>query len=339
MNLASMLDRPIAFQRSFVHLGAGITGALMLSQAVYWANRGSDDDGWFFKTQVEWEDETGLSRTEQETARKKLLSLGLMEEARRGIPAKLYFRVSIDALVGQLEGLDTPCKQDCRNPAIKDAGTPQTGSQKTRKQVRRKAANRSAGNPQSKLSKTTTETTSETTAESIAKGAEAPHAAAEPMRVTAPNGTIHEIPAELRYPGPDTKSHKTWIAYAIAYEGRYHSWPVWNQTVGGQICNFIDRVGAEVAPRIAVHYVRRVQEDFIVREMHPVRLLQQNAEKWATQCQTGVAMTSTQARQADQTSANAGAIEEAKRLMRERAGAAQGEATSSGQGQGEVIDV
>lgn len=73
MNLASMLDRPIAFQRSFVHLGAGITGALMLSQAVYWANRGSDDDGWFFKTQVEWEDETGLSRTEQETARKKLL--------------------------------------------------------------------------------------------------------------------------------------------------------------------------------------------------------------------------------------------------------------------------
>ncbi|XJC76740.1 hypothetical protein ACHFCA_10440 [Delftia tsuruhatensis] len=66
--------------------------------------------------------------------------------------------------------------------------------------------------------------------------------------MTAPNGTIHEIPAELRYPGPDTKSHKTWIAYAIAYEGRYHSWPVWNQTVGGQICNFIDRVGAEVAP-------------------------------------------------------------------------------------------
>ena len=90
MNLASMLDRPIAFQRSFVHLGAGITGALMLSQAVYWANRGSDDDGWFFKTQVEWEDETGLSRTEQETARKKLLSLGLMEEARRGIPMRRF---------------------------------------------------------------------------------------------------------------------------------------------------------------------------------------------------------------------------------------------------------
>ena len=315
MNLASMLDRPIAFQRSFVHLGAGITGALMLSQAVYWANRGSDDDGWFFKTQVEWEDETGLSRTEQETARKKLLSLGLMEEARRGIPAKLYFRVSIDALVSQLEGLDTPCKQDCRNPAIKDAGTPQAGSQKSRKQVRGKAANRSAGNPQSKLSKTTTETTSETTAESIAKGAEAPHAAAEPMRVTAPNGTIHEIPAELRYPGPDTKSHKTWIAYAIAYEGRYRSWPVWNQTVASQICSFIDRVGADIAPRIAVHYVRRVQESYIVLEMHPVGLLLQKAEKWSTQYKTGLTMTSTRAQQADQLDANSSVADDAMAIL------------------------
>ena len=57
-----------------------------------------------------------------------------------------------------------------------------------------------------------------------------------------------------------------------------------------------------------------------------VRLLLQDAEKWATQCQTGHAMTSTQARQADQTSANADAIEEAKRLMRERAGREQGDA-------------
>lgn len=145
------------------------------------------------------------------------------------------------------------------------------------------------------------------------------------MRVTAPNGTIHEIPAELRYPGPDTKSHKTWIAYAIAYEGRYHSWPVWNQTVGGQICNFIDRVGAEVAPRIAVHYVRRVQEDFIVREMHPVRLLQQNAEKWATQCQTGHTMTSTRARQADQLDANASVADDAMGiLLAARAAAGEG---------------
>ena len=67
-----------------------------------------------------------------------------------------------------------------------------------------------------------------------------------------------------------------------------------------------------------MHYVRRVNEAFIVKEFHSVGLMLQNAEKWATQYQTGATMTSTQARQADQTSSNFDAIEEAKRLARER---------------------
>ena len=33
--ISQFLDRPIAYHRSFVTLGAGITGAVMLSQAVY----------------------------------------------------------------------------------------------------------------------------------------------------------------------------------------------------------------------------------------------------------------------------------------------------------------
>ena len=314
MNLAHLLDRPIAFQRSFVQLGAGITGALMLSQAMYWSTRGADEEGWFFKTMPEWEDETGLRRAEQETARKRLLALGLMEEERRGIPAKLFYRVNFDGLLAQLEAMP-PRNQDCGIPANKDAGTPQTGLPDSSKPDCRKTANRSAGKSQSKLRKTTTETTPETTAESIAAGAAAPAAPAEPLRVVAPNGTIHEIPAELRYPGPDTKSHKTWIAYAIAYEGRYRSWPVWNQTVASQICSFIDRVGADIAPRIAVHYVRRVQESYIVLEMHPVGLLLQKAEKWSTQYKTGLTMTSTRAQQADQLDANSSVADDAMAIL------------------------
>ena len=325
MNLANLLDRPIAFQRSFVQLGAGITGALMLSQAMYWSTRGSDEDGWFFKTMAEWEDETGLRRAEQETARKRLLALGLMEEERRGIPAKLFYRVNFDGLLAQLEAMP-PRNQDCGNPANKDAGTPQTGLQESCTPDCGKTANRSAGKSQSKLRKTTTETTSETTAESVAAGAGAPPAPAEPLRVVAPNGTIHEIPGELRYPGPDTKTHKTWIAYAIAYEGKYGSWPIWNQTVAGQVSSFIKRVGEELAPRIAVHYVRRVSEEFHVKNMHPVRLLLQDAEKWATQCQTGQTMTSTRARQADQQDANASVADDAMAILRAgRAAAGEGE--------------
>lgn len=138
-----------------------------------------------------------------------------------------------------------------------------------------------------------------------------PPAPRPPMLITAANGMIHEIPGELRYPGDGTKTHKAWIAYAIAYHGRYCTWPLWNQTVAGQMSNFIERVGIERAPRIAVHYVRRVHEEFIVQQMHPVKLLQSNAEKWATQCETGRTITSEGARQADRTATNANTAESA----------------------------
>lgn len=78
MNILPLLDRPIAFQRSFIRLDIGVTAALFLSQMIYWTNR-SDDDGWVYKTQEEWEEETGLSRYEQEGARKKLRSIGVLQ--------------------------------------------------------------------------------------------------------------------------------------------------------------------------------------------------------------------------------------------------------------------
>lgn len=88
-------DRPIAFNRHYVTIGCGITGALMLSQAVYWSKRTKDKDGWFYKTQAEWELETGLTRREQDTARSRLESLGVLYVERRGIPAQLFYKVDV----------------------------------------------------------------------------------------------------------------------------------------------------------------------------------------------------------------------------------------------------
>lgn len=150
------------------------------------------------------------------------------------------------------------------------------------------------------------------------------------MLVEAGNGTIHEIPGDLRYPGAGTKTHKAWIAYAIAYHGRYHSWPVWNGTVGGQISNFIERVGIERAPRIAVHYVRRVHEEFVVKQMHPVKLLQSDAEKWATQCETGRTVTSEGARQVDRTASNANTAEDAGEMAIAMVAARRARAAAAG---------
>lgn len=100
----------IAFQCAFIRLTGSAMAALMLSQAFYWAGRTTDQDGWFWKTAKQWQEETGLSRREQETARKRLRSLGLLEERRRGIPAKMSYRVDMERLQASLA---ESAKADC----------------------------------------------------------------------------------------------------------------------------------------------------------------------------------------------------------------------------------
>jgi len=58
--------RIVAYHPTFAAIGGGIKAGLFLAQLFYWHDRGSDPDGWIYKTQAEWEEETGLSRWEQE---------------------------------------------------------------------------------------------------------------------------------------------------------------------------------------------------------------------------------------------------------------------------------
>lgn len=102
MSILNLLDRPIAFNRSFVDLGVGITGALMLSQCVYWSTRTKNSDGWFYKSRDEWLEETGLTRREQETARKRLCDKGYIEESKRGVPCRVFFKLNREALENDL---------------------------------------------------------------------------------------------------------------------------------------------------------------------------------------------------------------------------------------------
>ncbi|MCI0667555.1 MAG: hypothetical protein L0Y43_05830, partial [Methylococcaceae bacterium] len=78
--------------------------ALFLSQAIYWQRRMSGkNDGWWYKTREDWTRKTGLTRREQETARKKLRKVGILQEERRGMPARVWYRVNDEAL-GRLAG-------------------------------------------------------------------------------------------------------------------------------------------------------------------------------------------------------------------------------------------
>ena len=96
--LKACLQRPIAFHRIFADLAGGATAGLFLSQAWYWQQRPSDPEGWWYKTQAEWTEETGLTRYEQERARMQLKRVGILEEERRGVPAKLFYRINLDVL-------------------------------------------------------------------------------------------------------------------------------------------------------------------------------------------------------------------------------------------------
>jgi hypothetical protein len=120
--MAILGDRPIAYHPIIARAVGSVNAGVFLSQLLYWQGKGRFGD-WTYKTQKEFEIETGLSRTEQETARKMLGHLGIVEEDRRDVPAKLFYRVNIEKLQSVLVAFHN---QDCGKPAIKSSGNPQT---------------------------------------------------------------------------------------------------------------------------------------------------------------------------------------------------------------------
>ena len=97
--LLQILDLPVSFHRCLVPITGSVTAALLLSQAICTAQEADlASNGWFTKSQEEWTEETGLSRCEQETARRVLREAGFMEERRLGMPAKLWYRVCPERL-------------------------------------------------------------------------------------------------------------------------------------------------------------------------------------------------------------------------------------------------
>ena len=96
-----LLGRHVAFHRRLVDVTANVKAALLLSQTIYWTRHGRDiglREGWFHKTAGQWQVETGLSVKEQGRARELLQSLDLLEDQRLGMPARLHFRLNLDAL-------------------------------------------------------------------------------------------------------------------------------------------------------------------------------------------------------------------------------------------------
>lgn len=146
--LALLGDKPVAFHPMLAHVLGGVKMALFVSQLLYWHDKGQSPEGWIWKTQAEFEEETGLSRREQETARKHLCALGVLEEKLSGIPARLHYRLNTDRLldlisekVGQQNGTNPPDKdaqtdkQDCTNAPNKIVQTVQSITENTTESI------------------------------------------------------------------------------------------------------------------------------------------------------------------------------------------------------------
>ncbi len=101
--IAEFLKRPVAYQPILAKVFGSVNLGIFWSQMYYWNGKGSDKEGWIYKTQKEIYDETALSRREQETARKIGRELGVVEEKLAGQPATVHFRINIEQAMALIE--------------------------------------------------------------------------------------------------------------------------------------------------------------------------------------------------------------------------------------------
>ena len=110
----------IAYQEAFVYVAGDHTSALLLSQLYFWASHTTDE--WFDVTQAEIERLTKISRWQQDTSREKLSDIGVLEMKRKGIPARIFYKINFEQLelLCHSHGYDMPM---CKKQQL-DASTP-----------------------------------------------------------------------------------------------------------------------------------------------------------------------------------------------------------------------
>jgi hypothetical protein len=102
--VAEMLGPSVAYHRALAGIGGGVHAGLLLSRALYRTRLQvtQDLDAWICNSAARWFDEIGLTRREQENARRDLVRTGIWEEALRGIPPSLVARIRLDCLLSLL---------------------------------------------------------------------------------------------------------------------------------------------------------------------------------------------------------------------------------------------
>lgn len=118
MNPSTMLKntgRAIAYRPNLARLFGGVIAEIFFEQIFYWQDKADPVLG-VYKTQEELEIETGLSRKEQETARKLLREKGVLIETHKRLEHRMYYKIDCEKLDELLDTLANDTNEYSRMP-------------------------------------------------------------------------------------------------------------------------------------------------------------------------------------------------------------------------------
>jgi hypothetical protein len=101
-------NRIVGYSPDLARIVGGATIGLFLSQLLFLSDKGANPEGWVYKSEAEMGKETGLTKREQQTARRKLLSLGVIAIERRGFKFTYHFKVIWERLYQVIAGSQRP---------------------------------------------------------------------------------------------------------------------------------------------------------------------------------------------------------------------------------------
>lgn len=97
MKMDQLFGKPITFHRWLVPIAGTQNSTIFLEQAIAWTET-AGPEGWFTKTQKEWEAATSLTQEQQEVARGKLKSKGILQERPERLQHILWYKVDMNTL-------------------------------------------------------------------------------------------------------------------------------------------------------------------------------------------------------------------------------------------------
>jgi hypothetical protein len=96
--------RVVGYSPDLARIVGGATIGLFLSQLLFLSDKGHNPEGWAYKSEAEMGKETGLTKREQQTARRRLLALGVITIMRGGWKNTYHFKVMWEKLYQVITG-------------------------------------------------------------------------------------------------------------------------------------------------------------------------------------------------------------------------------------------